>query len=949
MFTLAGETGEHVPCFSKGNSFFHCLTGSVQEVKSRERRFNLSMKHKQTSFDINVISFILMVALILQGCATRILQTDIEKGDLTKQEVESQFKKTSFRLHEISPLQIKVTEVTETRNIVKRYSGKIQHTKKITAARKNIITSSLLEAAAAFLTLGITIPISLYYDTKISKEAVRQCNYDGQEVTINGDAFFGSYQESYTCSISDSKETLPGDSYAVDREDVVADTNELPATDGQVSAIVNNSLLKMLDLDSNGIVTLNIEQFPELKNNKHSTNIKYQYKDASLVTTISSDEVMKSFAALTPAHLRIKPTISLEDDLTDGVLQADEKGSIVVDVMNDGKGQAFGVKLLASGNYPGVSYDGSYEVGDLKPGQTKAVRIPIAASLHLKDGQFTLSFQAKEQLGRDSLPLKLETPIITKALDKPSLALSSLELSDNGGLGKGNGNNIPENNETIELKVKVENRGAGCAKGLKVQFKDIPGALTEKASANLGEIPPGGMKEAIFAVTFPKHYKPGKKDLQITFTAADSRPINVSSSRTWDIPYQYNEPGLRVADLEIFDGDINTNSRGNMNHLIEQDEEIEVKVNLENAGMLQAEAVAVSLTTDHPNIRVTPEEAPLGLLPAGNKKRQAAFQFYVPVSVKPGPIQLNISVRQQDYEPVKLTRKYTVMEASTVGTAAIRGGNALSRISVNAPVPENIDEVPFLPDYRLKNAYAVVMGVGNYKLTDVGKLPYAKADAEAVRNYLVNIGGFPKENIRLMTEGDVSLSEMRLALKDWLRKRVDEDSLVMVYFSGHGVPEKNAPYLLPFDGNPNASKSTAYAVSELKQDINDLPTKRVIIALDACYSGQGRSVVPKGVRGVLFAEDDNTPTDAVMLSASKSDQTSWDYEEKAHGLFTYFMLKGMRGKDVDKDADGFVDVDELFGYLKKEVASLSRRLHEQQIPVMTGSGKGIKLTRSLSN
>jgi uncharacterized caspase-like protein len=128
-------------------------------------------------------------------------------------------------------------------------------------------------------------------------------------------------------------------------------------------------------------------------------------------------------------------------------------------------------------------------------------------------------------------------------------------------------------------------------------------------------------------------------------------------------------------------------------------------------------------------------------------------------------------------------------------------------------------------------------------------------------------------------------------------------------------PDKKAPYLLPYDGDPNMPRSTAYALSELKADINALPTKNVVIALDACYSGQGRSASPTGGKGVHWVEDDKTPTEAVMISASKWDQTAWDYPEKSHGLFTYFLLKGMRGKEVDANGDGYVDTDELFGYL----------------------------------
>jgi len=66
-----------------------------------------------------------------------------------------------------------------------------------------------------------------------------------------------------------------------------------------------------------------------------------------------------------------------------------------------------------------------------------------------------------------------------------------------------------------------------------------------------------------------------------------------------------------------------------------------------------------------------------------------------------------------------------------------------------------------------------------------------------------------------------------------------------------------------------------------------------------------------------------------VLSASSGDQTSSTYDEKGHGLFTYFMLKGIKNEDVVRP-DGSIKMDELFGYLKPQVERIARKQYNNE-------------------
>ena len=77
----------------------------------------------------------------------------------------------------------------------------------------------------------------------------------------------------------------------------------------------------------------------------------------------------------------------------------------------------------------------------------------------------------------------------------------------------------------------------------------------------------------------------------------------------------------------------------------------------------------------------------------------------------------------------------------------------------------------------------------------------------------------------------------------------------------------------------------------------------------------------------------------VVMTASAGDQISSAYDEKGHGLFTYFFLKGIKTEDVVK-ADGSITFDDLYGYLKPQVERIARKqFNNGQTPQLIGSRK----------
>jgi uncharacterized caspase-like protein len=154
-----------------------------------------------------------------------------------------------------------------------------------------------------------------------------------------------------------------------------------------------------------------------------------------------------------------------------------------------------------------------------------------------------------------------------------------------------------------------------------------------------------------------------------------------------------------------------------------------------------------------------------------------------------------------------------------------------------------------------------------------------------------------------------------------------------VYYSGHGAPNSRTgdAFLVPYDGDPAFIDETGYSLKRMYAALGRLPAKEVIVALDSCFSGAGgRSVIAKGSRPlVMNMQKTAVPKNMIVLSASAGDQTSSTYDEKGHGLFTYFLLKGIKNEDVVRE-DGSLDISTLFDYVKPQVSSIARKKYNNE-------------------
>lgn len=225
-------------------------------------------------------------------------------------------------------------------------------------------------------------------------------------------------------------------------------------------------------------------------------------------------------------------------------------------------------------------------------------------------------------------------------------------------------------------------------------------------------------------------------------------------------------------------------------------------------------------------------------------------------------------------------------------------------------------EIPSV-DQKNNNTFAVIIANEDYSRET--KVEYAKNDGEIFRQYCIKTLGIPEKRVHYVP--DATLNDI-IAELDWLQQvcKAFSEVNVIFYYAGHGVPDEasGSSYLLPTDGNSRILR-TCFSINELYDLLGKLPTKKVTVLMDACFSGAKRNGgMMVAARGVAIKAKPCAPKGRmIVLSAAQGDETAYKYDDVKHGLFTYFLLKKLQ------ESKGNVTMGELSRYIKDEVTRYS--------------------------
>ena len=262
--------------------------------------------------------------------------------------------------------------------------------------------------------------------------------------------------------------------------------------------------------------------------------------------------------------------------------------------------------------------------------------------------------------------------------------------------------------------------------------------------------------------------------------------------------------------------------------------------------------------------------------------------------------------------------------------------------------------------------YAVLVGVTEY--SNMTNLRFTKNDAEALQEQLHAIG-FAPENVRTLTNGGGGMNEptkqnVENAVSDILG-RAGKDDLVIIFLSGHGTqPSDLGPLFCPPEADRGSLRNTTVSINNIRDDMGNCNASFKLLIVDACRDNNpfgtamnmpmnktGVRTIPVnnsagntndlGFKGVsLVSVDTNAPLDNLTVFHSCSEgQLSWEDRKLSHGIFTHFIVEGLRGRAENKRGD--ITMEGLLAYAMAETSYYveeSGDIRGEQNPRRAGEG-----------
>jgi hypothetical protein len=259
-----------------------------------------------------------------------------------------------------------------------------------------------------------------------------------------------------------------------------------------------------------------------------------------------------------------------------------------------------------------------------------------------------------------------------------------------------------------------------------------------------------------------------------------------------------------------------------------------------------------------------------------------------------------------------------------------------------------LDFNKIIPPKENHDAVAIIIGIQNYKR--LGKADFANKDAQTFYEYAHRALGIPKDRIKILTDADADQAAFLKSFRNWLPLYVNKNKTdIFVFYSGHGLPSPDGKslYLLPFGVDQDLLEETAVDQRKIVAAIQATQPKSVTMFIDSCYSGLSKTGDPllAGAKPVMLKTSGiDYPTEFTVMTASSSDQISSSSTDLQHGIFSFYLMKGMEG-DADFDKDGKITVGEMQKFLMDNVQRQAMSLNRKQMPQVVGDTSRVLIGR----
>lgn len=221
----------------------------------------------------------------------------------------------------------------------------------------------------------------------------------------------------------------------------------------------------------------------------------------------------------------------------------------------------------------------------------------------------------------------------------------------------------------------------------------------------------------------------------------------------------------------------------------------------------------------------------------------------------------------------------------------------------------------------------------------VNELACAARDAEAL--FALFADTFGPDGMVLLQDEAATRSGIVTQFEGGLTN-VGEDDLVFISYAGHGSDDF---FLVTHDADPTDLAATSVALDELVALFARIPSKRVVLVLDCCFSGGAGARVfhhalPKrSLDSVEAALARIADEGRIILTACDPSQEALEDPVEGHGMLTRHLLDALRGAP-QVVTNGEIRFYDLLGYVTERVHDDAASVGHAQRPTFRGTIDG---------
>ncbi len=657
--------------------------------------------------------------------------------------------------------------------------------------------------------------------------------------------------------------------------------------------------------------------------------------------------------------------------------------TLTVSITNKGKGPLYRFQARTKSEDPALNGLLFY-FGKIEPGQTvdDAVTLPLPADR--PDGAIPVSLEFEEYNG--FIPSPLQAALSLKGQPRPRFAYSHQLLDDGTGQSVGNGDGRIQKGEAIDLLLTVKNVGPVIAQQTTLELS-LPGsreARLSQTTVDLGPLKPDETKTTRVNLTVARDIKVEDLSLRL-FIRERSLNVTLDEQLTLAVDHRpspqivatnklvaVSEPSAKIHSGAGSDTSVIASAAKDQGLSVtgELGDWWRVQISPKETGWLAKRdarepsepakgTMPIPSITGAPVVKLFQHAPPVIALASPSDGADVTVDRILlagAAASERGIARVEIRVNgqlltQREARGITVKPDAPAIEPNLEFSERLSLKEGKNDIVVSAIDRDNLSTQKVITVMRQVDrakVWAVVIGISKYKT--VHPLRYADMDAQAFYDYLLrNVGVLP-EHITLLLNEQATLTNLKRTLGTELKRKAAEKDTVIIYYAGHGAPEADASaadddglekYIVPYDADPKDLYTTGLPMREVETIFNRLAPERVIFISDSCYSGAtaGRTFATASRRAVVsesFLSRLSKGKGRIVLSASKASEVSEEREDLGHGVFTYYLLEGLRGH-ADTDRDGVITVDEAYGYVSKKVPEVTG---QNQHPVKKGEVEG---------